>query len=277
MVLWPHSGISVDDKITPRVTNTEKIVAFLVHLGVEVSIWWTHHTCFSICDCSSLSWKKVGLNYLCLQCLDCVCFVCKFWIYTTVNLHKLASVCLRCACVALSGIHLQSSGLLWSVYTRSNEHSLCPPWSDELQLFIISLLQTWWDNFPSLKHTCVKYPLYWISECMHTHWSSVLRGLSVVPQQIDAFVLFLTLSSSNFSLHIHAPLLTLTVSYVVLLCLSVCTYVLVSVGSCRQHMCATVRTGLFCLRDSPGCHACLRQRVASDHMDLNAAHATSVV
>lgn len=82
----------------------------------------------------------------------------------TLNLQKLASLCLKCGSVALSGFCSHSSGLPWSAYTAVAH--LLVGWI--AAVYIIWLLHTWRGNIPPLlivtiKHTFVKYPHYCIS------------------------------------------------------------------------------------------------------------------
>lgn len=47
--MWPHSEIGENithDKTSSCVRERGDVPAFLVHLGVNMSNWWTHHTCF---------------------------------------------------------------------------------------------------------------------------------------------------------------------------------------------------------------------------------------
>lgn len=122
--MWPHvrwGGNITYDKINSCVRKRANVAAFLVHLEVIVSKRWTHHTSFSLCDCSSLSWneKRDGFVYACCiwaALVLCIHSHCVLWT------REFASLCLRCGSVALLGFRIASISVCFN-----NERSRSPP------------------------------------------------------------------------------------------------------------------------------------------------------
>lgn len=151
------------DKINSCVRKRANVAAFVVHLEVKVSNRWTHHTCFSLCDCSSLSWneKKDGFVY-----------ACRIWAAALVFVHTF-SLCIvnLWVCFPLPQVWFCSSAGFQDCLDQRilimNAVALLPVWWIAA-VYIIPPLHTWWGNFPprlivAIKHTSVKYPHYCIS------------------------------------------------------------------------------------------------------------------
>lgn len=186
--------------------------------------------------------------------------------------------------IVLSGFCSYSSGLLWSACSYELSHSS----RNQMNCSCLWnwLLYTWWRNFPpplivAMKGTSVKYGDYCIS--VYTYiliqvdtsvWGNHQQPSSRWKLSLLSFSLSLPpCLPFSFTLPLPHSLFCMLSSSVACLCMHSYSHVFVSVGSCKLRKCDTVRTGLFRLRDRvTGCHACRKLRVASAHMDLNAAY-----